>query len=241
MKKSILSLLLVFPFFLSAQILEVRELVSNLPAAPSYFWNVPYNTLEHSFDFKLKNNSGSDKRIIGSKTILSTTTGFVHNFCFGLQCYTGMYSDTVTIAAGDSLPAGLGNFGLKIDFYPNGNTGDAVVKFKLRNVDVPSDTVGILAVYNASIGIEEYSTSSVAIVYPNPVVDFILFDFKDNAGQKENYELTITDLQGIIVTEQIISADNNQTNLSTLSNGIYHYYISAKGKMLQADKLIVKH
>lgn len=68
---------------------------------------------------------------------------------------------------------------------------------------------------------DDFSQSTDAVVYPNPVSDMLNITFKDMAGQ--DFEVMLYDVNGKAVMHQELknSASTETINLSSFSSGIY--------------------
>ena len=72
--------------------------------------------------------------------------------------------------------------------------------------------------YSQTIFLQSVAGSGLA-VYPNPATSFVLVQMNDNSLQ--NTPLRLLDLDGRLITEQVITTQQQRIDLSSLSHGIY--------------------
>ncbi len=74
-------------------------------------------------------------------------------------------------------------------------------------------------------------------VFPNPTSNFITFKFEEN----KNFELSIFNTEGKLITKTNISIVNNTIDTSCFSEGNYFYTINEQGKTVAGGQFLVKH
>ena len=85
-------------------------------------------------------------------------------------------------------------------------------------------------------GIDKHSIGSSFIVYPNPASSALTIISKDEKAMS----IIITDINGRLITEQILDGEKTTVNLLDYKKGIYFYSIVDKEKItLLTSKLIV--
>ncbi len=91
-----------------------------------------------------------------------------------------------------------------------------------------SDYIGIdsLAYTAIPASVEEHTNSSIFSVYPNPTQDQVQLNF--DSGNTAERTITITDIVGKVVFEQVFKGSEVSVNVSELNVGVY--MLSTKGE-----------
>ena len=88
---------------------------------------------------------------------------------------------------------------------------------------------------SATLGVEDFDKNSF-VLYPNPVQDQLNFEF--STLDIENLNISITDMQGRIVSSMTLNSTNTSMNVSNLSTGLYQVIIMDGNSILDTKKLI---
>ncbi|MDD5571278.1 MAG: T9SS type A sorting domain-containing protein [Bacteroidales bacterium] len=111
--------------------------------------------------------------------------------------------------------------------FPNANIGFAV-----------GDSGKIFKYTNPSVGISnESSISKMTVVYPNPANDIVTLNIHNSNNGR--LEIKIYDITGTLVKSETLKQNQQQINVSDLSNGIYMVSIKSKDFM-ENQKLIIQ-
>lgn len=86
------------------------------------------------------------------------------------------------------------------------------------------------------IGVDEFKSGLLFNVYPNPVKASLKIEFEN--PQKENYEISILDIQGKQVWKGRMNSSNALINVASLSKGVY--VLQLKGAKAISRKKFVK-
>ncbi len=111
--------------------------------------------------------------------------------------------------------------------------------YRLKQVDYDKNYS-----YSDIITVENYSKKCSISIYPNPAQDY--FFVKIDAPSKSNYEITIVDIMGRVVANDVISCNSDsfekKYNKENLSNGLYNIIIKDKSnnEIIKTNKLIFK-
>ena len=131
---------------LNAQ-LQLIDPVSNTVALAAYDFVLPEIDSEVKFDFNVKNNSNTAKKIRVVKTVVSQATGHESNFCFVTNCYStsSLVSKPENIKANGIIPEVVmeGLFGLQTDFNAVGKKGNSIIRYRIENILDAADTVSV--------------------------------------------------------------------------------------------------
>ena len=87
----------------------------------------------------------------------------------------------------------------------------------------------------ATLGVEDFDKNSF-VLYPNPVQDQLNFEF--STLDVENLNISITDMQGRIVSNMELNSANSSVDVSNLSTGLYQVIIMNGNSILDTKKLI---
>ncbi|WP_317899327.1 M1 family aminopeptidase [Aurantibacillus circumpalustris] len=196
-----------------------------------------YNPIQHKL---------SDQHFWKVEGILSN--GFVSKARFnydGNKTNSGIYGylDTLlTTVNGDSI-----NLFYRQNAANNWRLVTNVTKFSsgLKNGYIQIDTLKIgeyaFGNYGDStlVGVNLSSKSKVGIkVYPNPATQTCVIDFKETP--KQEYELTVFDIEGKEVIHKNVNAKKTQLDISNLAKGAYLLKFTNEGKTVSSQKLLVE-
>lgn len=188
------------------------------------------NTFAIAFD---KNNN----RFIGTWsgiTKLNSADAWVSNYRIG----DGLYNNFVRDIKADT--AGMLWVGFFADYNFDGGISkfdgtnwvsysvtDGLVNTQVTGIAIDKQnkpwisTGGGISKFNATIGIETYNSTPIVDVYPNPAKNMISVN-----AYNQNYKMTIVDVQGRLMSEQMLLPENNQINLDRYTSGIYYIHLS---------------
>ena len=80
-----------------------------------------------------------------------------------------------------------------------------------------------MRVENASSGLKSLSDSGITI-YPNPASDYIQLNNLEVGAQ-----ISLYDISGRLVLQEVASQSNQSFNINNLSNGIYSVHVKYSG------------
>ncbi len=145
-------------------------------------------------------------------------------------------------------------------FFPSGTVSTYTyfkAAFEYRLPDVPTQALFIMAssgasggvvntlmyvddlgvVYNPSVGVDEATATKDISVYPNPVSD----NLNVNMAGIQGASVSIFDITGKKVAQQILTEKLNSVNVASLANGMYVYQVNSNTNgTLKTGKFIVK-
>lgn len=145
-------------------------------------------------------------------------------------------------------------------FFPSGSVGTYTyfkAAFEYRLPDVPAQALFIMAssgatggvvntmmyvddlgvVYNPSVGVDEATATKDISVYPNPASENLYVNMAGILGAN----VSIFDITGKKVAQQILTEKLNSVNVASLANGMYVYQVnSSTNGTLKTGKFIVK-
>lgn len=88
------------------------------------------------------------------------------------------------------------------------------------------------------LGIDDFNFTFDFSTYPNPAVGYLTILTE---GIESNYEVSILDLSGKLLSSQAFSQTQNATiNVSDLANGIYYISLNYKGKYITKSFSVIK-
>jgi ligand-binding sensor domain-containing protein len=82
-------------------------------------------------------------------------------------------------------------------------------------------TGGGVSKLNANTGIEINSANPAVDVYPNPAKNVITIN-----ANNQDYKMTIVDVQGRLMAEQMLLPESNQISINGYTSGIYYIHLS---------------
>ena len=74
------------------------------------------------------------------------------------------------------------------------------------------------------------------MVYPNPVQNYLTFDFK--VFPTNTYSVVLKDLNGRVVIKEEFKNNLHTINISTLKRGVYMFEIRGENQSFQIGKIL---
>lgn len=74
-------------------------------------------------------------------------------------------------------------------------------------------------------------------IYPNPAADFI----KVSVNNGSDFNLSICDLTGKIITTQKVTDLNSKIDVKSLTNGIYFLQLAKDNQIIKTEKIVISH
>lgn len=192
--------------------------------------------LLHIVDFQVHNNSGASTDLLVTRSILSISSGWSEQFCWGNPATVGTcYSTTanpyssaaLTVLNGDSIALTVditaptsGSATMRYYIYENGNST------KLDSVDV---------MVTSTLGAEEKKIAALKIA-PNPANNYVNINFDGT----QPAEIKVVDVLGNVVLSETIS-NSKKLDVSSFRNGIYFVTVMGEDTKPVTRKLIVRH
>ncbi len=145
----------------------------------------------------------------------------------------------VEITYASTLPADGGNGTIVYPGITTTATAPGYIVAEGCNINTPTtfSTIGypnnhiIIDVVEASASTEDFANAKFS-VYPNPANDVINISYADTINAA-----TITDLNGRVVKQVVLGANEAQINIADLSQGVYILNASANGKSI-TEKIV---
>jgi len=236
MKQTLLLVLAILPFFLSAQVLiEIDE----NPWQGSFEGDLSNNNLEFVAHGKITNVSNQTLNIVWRRLVVDAPAEWDYRICDNNACYptiTGtnynppQIAELLTLAPGDTSL-------LDVHLLPRGVDGPGIVALELKLVE---DLTTVIATANYEV--EVFNTTSVAEVnvpklqvYPNPATDFI--QLKNGQGIEQ---VVIFNTIGKQVRTFEVQP-NGVYPVADLPNGMYMVSLVAEGRVMKTVRLIKRN
>lgn len=246
--KRLITLSIMFTATLSAQAqLKLYELKTKKPAQTTYTFQLPKADSTFRFDFAVLNEDASKaKGIRVVRTIEKLAAGQSTNFCFAKTCYPPPTntSSPEKIAAGGTIPAKAGQFGLQADLNISNVSGTTIVRYRIENVRDLTDTASVTLIYKTSASADRVTSPVIlsAQLSPNPANTQTLINV--NLVKAVQTSVTIYNAQGTpVFTRNYGILNGNQklmVNTSSLLPGLYTVALTA-GEDKQSITLQVEH
>src|ERR1700741_2601985 len=171
-----------------SQSLRFLDHGTNTPAQAIYTRNVN-SSIGDAFELDIENTSSNALNLKIRKTIVSTpgSCGTPNDiiFCDPVNCYSNPATNlgfAFPINANQVIDPGAGLYGLKADLLAGTCSGTYVVRYKVYNTAVLSDSASVTIIYNATpsaIASVDSKNFSMSAAMPNPVAGnaVIKYDF----------------------------------------------------------------
>ena len=188
----------------------------------------------------IKNITNDTMHVKVRRYPISVVSGSSNSFCWDV-CYTSITSESVhsvTMIPDSVYP----NF--YADFLPNGNVGLSSIKYCFFDEDVITDSICLIAYFNASAtGIETGTLPEgnyITDVFPNPsngTAQLIYSVKKDAASSKIEIHNILGSLVKVIDLKE--KAGNVKLPLEDVGSGIYFCSLVVENKTISTKKLVV--
>ncbi len=182
----------------------------------------------------VNNNSSEAKSVKVKKFYLDVVEGSEESFCWGM-CYPPNAFESpypVSIDAGNSSDAFTG------DYNPHGNYGSSKIRYVFFDENNTSDTISVVASYDFLDAVEDYTSGNTISIYPNPA-NTVLNIAIDDAQAKTTVK--IFNVLGKVVKKSSFSGAMLSIPVDDLQNGIYFVRIMDGDKIINTEKLLIKH
>jgi hypothetical protein len=249
MKKIYLSFALALLSFAGFAQLEMIDVTTGLPSAPSYTFNIEAGSPTFPYEFDIQNNSSSQVTVRSKRYLIVNASGQEAYFCFGTMCYSfnpnPFYSPVATtnIAAGGMIPSGQGTYGLTTDFDDYTVLGSTKVLYVIYNTADPNDSVAVEMNYNVTpVGLAKIDAKnfSMSNPMPNPAVNNVAVKY-NFASQPKTSSIKVYNMIGVMVKEVRVEGVEGkaQFDVSGLTDGVYFYSLIVNDKIVSTKRLIV--
>lgn len=199
-------------------------------------------------DFKIKNLTGANINYRVDRIYLTppVCSGNDIYFCAAGVCLPPdtaviQQSPQDVILANQTLPSGVGSFGIQADYVVGPTCCSEDVMYKVVNVNDTTDFVTVTIRYQCAIGIDDInSLNNISYAFPNPVVSkfHIEYDIKENS---DNNKIVLYDLSGKLVKEKIITDKQGiaEIDVTGISAGTYLYALIVNNKTVTTRKIMI--
>ncbi len=182
----------------------------------------------------VNNNTTEMKSVKVKKVYLDVVEGSEESFCWGM-CYPPNVFESpypVSIDAGTSSDAFTG------DYNPHGNYGSSKIRYVFFNENNSSDTISVIASYDFLDAVEDYTSGNTISIYPNPANTTLNVAID---GAQANTTVKIFNVLGKVVKKSSFSGAMLSIPVDDLRNGIYFVRIMDGDKVINTEKLLIKH
>jgi hypothetical protein len=232
MKKVYLPIIFVFiALFAGAQtfqvkILDTDTIVSNNDTLYAFGTSEDFDVKKH---FVIENQLSETLNMNVARQDVDLPEGMSSVFCLNV-CYPPNTREVDFTLDGD------GSQNLDVDVWIFENSGVALVKIILTNVDASETLTFYVKYYVNAVGIFDANINELN-AYPNPVTSTMNVIF--NGSTNPDTKIDIYDAVGkLVISQPITSAANYQLNLSDLPRGIYMLKLVDNSKVIQSKKII---
>ncbi len=195
---------------------------------------------EYKAIFIITNVSDAEVAVKAKKTVRSDIEGSYNTFCLG-SCFppeTVESPDSYIIGAGESTTSE----DFYMQFYPEGNSGDAQIAYEVFVADNPDDKVTVtvnIAIWPTSVTLNDNEIGVKA--YPNPVAGQAFYVEYSLPSNVSNAKLSLYNLLGVRVYEQAVSGKNGtiEVPVHQLPKGVYLYSVNADGVLIKTNRLLI--
>lgn len=187
----------------------------------------------------ITNNSSAPINIKVRRNVRNNIEGSINLFCLG-NCYDPSVSESpvhLTVLAG----ATTGENDFYVQFFPEGNTGTAKIKYDVFNADNPEEVVSVTVNFViTTTGINSlYSNASLSVSGLLNQQGMLRVGY--SLPSAKNGKIFITNILGVRVAEIILNDrfGNIELPVASLPKGIYICSLQTDGKVLTAKKFVV--
>lgn len=189
----------------------------------------------------ITNTTENDLSVKVKKRILVDLEGSENTFCL-LNCFAPNVTespDPINIEAGTTT----GPDDFYVQFYPNGNSGEAQISYEAFLADNPDDKVTVTVIFNivpTGIGLNRHFAKLNA--YPNPVVGSKLNISYSIPGSFVNSKIALYNILGVKVAELPVYEPSSTIdfNVSSLPKGVYFYSLEVDGRNAITKRVVIR-
>ena len=237
MKKILLLLLLINATLVHSQSMVITNASNSQTVVPNVVYTISTApTLTYATLFNVTNTGSSTHTYVAYRyEVVSSTSGGASSFCYAGGCYgpPAYISALQTLTVGQSASDITGSYQLLSIDYEEGNASSySLVKYSIKSVDTPSDSITFYMRYNQPNGLQELNPNTRHLnIWPNPATEHIAIQMDD---QKEiNGEVTILNLLGQPIKNiNVSNASIISLNVKDVPRGIYFVRIKTQNFIL---------
>ncbi len=187
----------------------------------------------------ITNNSSAPINIKVRRNVRDNIEGSINLFCLG-NCYDPSVDESpVHLTIGAGVTTGENDF--YVQFFPEGNTGTAKIKYDVFNADNPEEVVSVTVNFVITVtGVNTlYSNASLWVSGLVNQQGTLRVGYSLPAAK--NGKIYITNILGVKVSELDLNdrSGNIEFSVATLPKGIYICSLHNEGKVLTAKKFVV--
>jgi hypothetical protein len=188
---------------------------------------------------RVSNISSDTLSVKASRSVISSSFSSQNFFCWD-ACYDpskGVSDYGLSIPNGESIDAFTGHL------RPNGFVGTTTIRYCFFNALSAADSVCFIGRFEtAAVGIDDPSSISSLILYPNPASDFTNLSYALPSKPK-NGRLEILNMLGSRILSMPVNSQTGQLTIpvSEFESGIYFYALLSEGQPQRTGKFNVKH
>lgn len=185
-------------------------------------------------------NNSSAAMDVGCKKVIAegdTLTGTSNYFCWG-ACYPNwvyVSPQNVTIDPGQTTQEFYG------DYEPKGVAGKSYITYVWFDANNPNDSISIEVEFNASpAGIVNPAYGKTGSrAYPNPANDNFTFEYVLSGSGT----FVLSNILGAKIREIKLDDASGKISVNTgeLSEGVYFYSVLENGRLVETNKLVIRH
>jgi len=187
----------------------------------------------------ITNNSSAPINIKVRRNVRDNIEGSINLFCLG-NCYDPSVDESpVHLTIGAGVTTGENDF--YVQFFPEGNTGTAKIKYDVFNADNPEEVVSVTVNFViTATGVNTlYSNASLSVSGLVNQQGMLRVGYSLPAAK--NGKIFITNILGVRVSVLELNdrSGNIEFSVATLPKGIYICSLHNDGKVLTAKKFVV--
>lgn len=163
--------------------------------------------------------------------VISSSTGGFSSFCYAGGCYgpPAYISAMQTLTVGQSASDIAGSFQMmSVDYEEGTSSSYSFVKYTIKSIDTPGDSIQFAYKYNSPNGIHELKRMNAHFnVWPNPATEHLAIQLDD---QREiNGEVFLVNMLGQRIKNiKVNKASIISLNVSDIPKGIYFISIRSE-------------
>ncbi len=238
MKKILTLFLLLFTFYVGAQNITISYNEENVTNQ-----EITVNGLSSSEYIKvvlnLTNNSSQAISVKVKRIMITDLAGSINQFCLS-DCYDPAVSESLvafSIAPGQTT----GRDDFYVQFFPEGNTGTAKIKYDVFNANNPEEVVSVTVNFVITVtGVNTlYSNASLSVSGLVNQQGTLRVGYSLPAAK--NGKIYITNILGVKVSEIILNdrLGNIELPVASLPKGIYICSLQYDSKTIVSKKFII--
>ncbi len=182
----------------------------------------------------VNNNSSETKSVKVKKVYIDVVEGSEESFCWGMCYPPNVFESPYPV----SIDAGGASGDFTGDYNPHGNYGSSKIRYVFFDENNSADSISVVARYDFLDAVDNHTAADAVSMYPNPANSVL--NISVSSGMPDA-TVKIFNVLGKVVKKADFSGTMISVPVDDLQNGIYFVRIMDNGKIINTEKLLIRH